>query len=1026
MATKESNNDKAIASKLHRQFAHPNPNKLIRLIRNSSINSKNLEKEVLSNSKYCITCTKFKKPSSRPVVCLPMAKEFNETVSMDLKVWKQCYFLVIVDLATRFCTATVVNNKQPSTIIKGLFVSWITIFGAPKRILTDGGGEFNNAEMRALGEAFNIKIITTAAESPWSNGVCERLNGVLGNLVMKILDDKNCDIQMALAWAVSARNAYDNNSGYSPNQLVFGFNPAIPDIYNSRIPGLEEVTMSEIVRRNLNALHLARQEFVKFESDEKIKRALRHNVRKSNIDDLSNGDEVYYKRNDANEWRGPGKVIDIDGKIVIVKHGGHYVKVHIVSLVKKPTKDPSDEIDEDVPLENTKVSKDPSKTQGMDLDDPSKIQGMDPHETDIIDLDEIDETHVGLHPLKNQGIDLDDPSKIQGMDLVEADGRLQVSKDPLKIQGMDLDDPSKIQGMDPNETMVRLKKAKGKAKTKNTIGVWKKGQRFQGIDDITGEHISGKILNRAGKVRGANRDCYNIRRDSDGWQGWLNLRSIKDLSVVPDTTEMIILFNSNEVAIAKEKEIQNWKENNVFEEVEDRKQKAITVRWVITEKVKEGRPITKARLVARGFEENTSSLRKDSPTCSREAIRILIAIASSKRWDCNTVDVKSAYLQGNSIQRKLYLKPPPEFNNGSLWKLNKTVYGLCDAAREWYMRVKDELNSLSVKMCSLDNSLFVWNRNGKLEGLICIYVDDFLWTGTNEFKEQVINELKEKFLIGSSASVTFTYVGLSIRSFGDGITIDQTQYISSLMPIPISRTRAIQKKSELSQSEKTAYRALVGQLNWVATHTRPDVAFETCELSVSYSKATMAELLKLNKLVERVKRECVNLFFPRLQSLETCILEVYADAAFRNLPGEASQGGLIIFLKDETGQRCPIFWQSRKLDRVVNSTLAAETLALVEGAGATVNMEGIIKELTGLPDIKIHCYIDNKSLVESLSSSKQVKDRRLRLDTTILENMMAREEINKIFWVKSSDQLADCLTKKGVCTDKLRDAVSRS
>ena len=216
---------------------------------------------------------------------------------------------------------------------------------------------------------------------------------------------------------------------------------------------------------------------------------------------------------------------------------------------------------------------------------------------------------------------------------------------------------------------------------------------------------------------GGNRDCYNIKRDSDGWQGWLDLSKVKDLSVVPDSIEMIILFNSNEVAIAKEKEIQNWMENDVFEEVEDKKQKAITVRWVITEKIKEGRLITKARLVARGFEENTEILRKDSPTCSREAIRILIAIASSNNWKCNTVDVKSAYLQGNEIQRKLYLKPPPEFNNGNLWKLKKTVYGLCDAAREWYMRVKKELNSLGVKMCSLDNSIFMaqkWSttRNG--------------------------------------------------------------------------------------------------------------------------------------------------------------------------------------------------------------------------------------------------------------------------------------------------------------------------
>ena len=381
MATKESNNDKAIARKLHRQFAHPTSERLIRLIRNTGKKNKNLEKEIHHASKYCITCVRFKKPSSRPVVCLPMAKEFNEMVAMDLKVWNNSYFLVIVDLATRFCTATVVTNKMPHTIIKGLFVSWITIFGAPKKILTDGGGEFNNAEMRALGEAFSIKMITTAAESPWSNGVCERLNGVLGNLVRKILDEEKCDIQMALAWAVSARNAYDNNFGFSPNQLVFGFNPAIPDIYNSDIPGLEEVTTSEIVRRNLNALHLARQEFVKFEADEKIRRALRHNVRKSNIDDLKNGDEVYYKRNDANEWRGPGKVIDIEGKTVIVKHGGAYVKVHIVSLIKKPQNEPSVEIVENVSAEDNLVSQNPSRIQGKDLDNPSMTQGMDPNET---------------------------------------------------------------------------------------------------------------------------------------------------------------------------------------------------------------------------------------------------------------------------------------------------------------------------------------------------------------------------------------------------------------------------------------------------------------------------------------------------------------------------------------------------------------------------------------------------------------------------------------------------------------------
>ena len=196
----------------------------------------------------------------------------------------------------------------------------------------------------------------------------------------------------------------------------------------------------------------------------------------------------------------------------------------------------------------------------------------------------------------------------------------------------------------------------------------------------------------------------------------------------------------------------------------------------------------------------------------------------------------------------------------------------------------------------------MWHRNGELEGLICIYVDDFLWAGTDLFYEGVVKVLRTKFLIGSSASASFTYVGLCIKSYTDGITVDQSRYISSLIPIPICKARSTQKNSLLSASEKTDYRALVGQLHWVATHTRPDIAFDTCDLSISYHKATVADLLRLNKLVGRVQREHLNIFFPRLQSLSDCSLECYTDAAFANLPNGGSQGAFIIFLKDSIGR----------------------------------------------------------------------------------------------------------------------------
>ena len=441
--------------------------------------------------------------------------------------------------------------------------------------------------------------------------------------------------------------------------------------------------------------------------------------------------------------------------------------------------------------------------------------------------------------------------------------------------------------------------------------------------------------------------------------------------------------------------------------------------------MKDGAFVIKARLVARGFEEDTDSLRKDSPTCSKEAVRLLITIASSKKWNCQVVDVKSAYLQGDAIERDIYLRPPPEFNNGSLWKLKKTIYGLCDAARAWYMRVKGELRTLSVKMCSFDNSLFMWHRNGVLEGLICIHVDDFLSAGTAIFHEGVVTKLRSKFLIGNSASTSFTYVGLNIRTYWDGITVDQIQYASSLVPVQISKARAMQKHSQLSENEKADYRALVGQLNWMATHSRPDIVYETCELSVSFNKETVADLLRLNKLIDRTKKENLSIYFPRLISLEGCSIECYADAAFANLPNGGSQGALIIFLRDASGSRCPIFWQTRRLKRVVKSTLAAETMALLEGAEAAVYIAGIMKQLIG-KDMKIHCFTDNKSLHEALGSSKQVEDKRLRIDISVLDDMLARGEVEKVAWVDTLQQLADCLTKRGVSTERLRAALSRT
>ena len=80
-------------------------------------------------------------------------------------------------------------NQKEEVIVESIFEIWIAIFGSPKTCLVDNGGEFNNSEFISFCENLDINMKTTAAESPWSNGLVERHNGVLGNTIRKIMSD---------------------------------------------------------------------------------------------------------------------------------------------------------------------------------------------------------------------------------------------------------------------------------------------------------------------------------------------------------------------------------------------------------------------------------------------------------------------------------------------------------------------------------------------------------------------------------------------------------------------------------------------------------------------------------------------------------------------------------------------------------------------------------------------------------------------------------------------------------------------
>ena len=325
---KTSQEKKSVAVKLHKQFCHSRTFRSRKLLQDGGVSDEEFLKLIEEVEKTCDICCKYKRPPSKPVVCFPLSKEFNESVAMDIKYCENHLVLHLIDHATRFSSAAIIISKHKDTIISKVFQIWIFIFGPPKQILTDNGGEFTSDDFREMGEKLNTTIKTTAAESPWSNGINERHNAIMGNMAQKVHNETKCSMDIAIASAVSSKNASANVHGYSPNQLVFGYNPNFPFVLSNKLPAMESKTSFEIVLEHLTALHCTRKAFVESEASERLNRAIKKRTRSSTALVFQNGDSVYYKRDGSHEWKGLGKVPGTDSQTVLIKHGSIYVRVH--------------------------------------------------------------------------------------------------------------------------------------------------------------------------------------------------------------------------------------------------------------------------------------------------------------------------------------------------------------------------------------------------------------------------------------------------------------------------------------------------------------------------------------------------------------------------------------------------------------------------------------------------------------------------------------------------------------------------
>ena len=252
--------------------------------------------------------------------------------------------------------------------------------------------------------------------------------------------------------------------------------------------------------------------------------------------------------------------------------------------------------------------------------------------------------------------------------------------------------------------------------------------------------VTATITSRAGKATGQYKNWFNVHVEESNIDQSVDLGTIEWCKVDQNDTHSyevnIVLIprskHGDKACIeAKEVELKKLQQFDTYEEVDDTGQFRKSTTWILWNKGEDVR----ARLVARGFEED-SDIPTDSPTVSKCVLRIMLSIAAAFGWIIKTTDIKSAFLQGRKLERQVFLTPPKEVKvpEGTIWKLNRCLYGLYDAARQFYHSVIEELSRVGCTRSTLDPALFYYKQKGKHAGILVSHIDDFLHAGNPAFE----------------------------------------------------------------------------------------------------------------------------------------------------------------------------------------------------------------------------------------------------------------------------------------------------
>lgn len=451
--------------------------------------------------------------------------------------------------------------------------------------------------------------------------------------------------------------------------------------------------------------------------------------------------------------------------------------------------------------------------------------------------------------------------------------------------------------------------------------------------------------------------------------------------------------------------------------------RAFGCRWIFkTKRDKDGNiERYKARLVAQGFSQKFGEDYDATfaPVAKLTTLRVVLSVAVAEKLQVRHFDVKTAFLNGD-VEEDIYMRQPEGFvakgEEHLVCKLKKSLYGLKQAARAWNIKANEVLLEEGFTRSQADPCLYTQVRDGK-RMYILLYVDDMLMCHQDDLAiTDMWRRMNNYFELKDLGPVNH-YLGIEIeRPTEDCFLLHQKHKIDSLVtkygletakgcstPMDAEYLKFTGDDNLLTNDE--SYREAVGELLYLSTTTRPDIA---CAIGILCRRVSKPRQLDWDAL-KRVLRYLKHTRDMKLKLSADCPMELvcYVDADWAgDVADRKSTSGYLVQLGS-----CPVSWSTRKQLSVALSSTEAEYVAAAYASQEVLWLQQLLSDLGRAVHTPTRVLEDNQGCIK-LAVAEGINARTKHIDVRHhhLRDLVNRGVID-LQYCESGAMTADAFTK---------------